>query len=316
MRWIAWISLLAGMLVSSTAVADRVRVPGTDVRMDPPAGFTPAERFPGFQAADRRASIVVTEIEGPVSEIRDGMTRPNLASRGMTLVEKQVINVDGQEALLLRVTQAARGVRFSKWMLVGGTSERTIMVVGTFPADAADLSGPIRRALMSVSWAGQTKKDLFEGLNFRVDPTTGLRLASRMGNMLVLTESGKLDGGDRSMAVLVVGPSLSDVKIDDLEAFSKERATQTDRLEMIRNIQGTMTRVDSLPGYELTAVGTDPQTHRSVALYQLLLADAGGYYLGQGFVESSRMEDVVPTFRRVMTSFRRTPRVGEVRITR
>ena len=57
-------ALLAWAGFASTGQALPVRVPGTSVTLDPPAGFTPADRFPGFQRVDMSASI---DAVGPVS---------------------------------------------------------------------------------------------------------------------------------------------------------------------------------------------------------------------------------------------------------
>ena len=310
------ISLAAALFLNTSALAEPVRVPGTGIRMDPPAGFSRADRFPGFQQTDQGASIMVTEIEGPAAEVRRGMTRKSLASRGMTLIESRVVKVEGGEALLLHVSQKAQGIDYGKWMLVGGSRERTIIVVGTFPSAASDLSESIRRALLTVSWTGKASADLFESLTFRVDATPKMRLADRMGNMLLLTESGNLDSGDPNMAILVVGASISETQIDDLEAFSKERVAKIDRLENVQNLRGAKVHVDDLTGYELTARGIDPKNQRSVGLYQLLLADGNSYYVAQGFVASGRMEEVLPTFRRVMDSFHRVAETDRIKITR
>lgn len=313
---IALAPLVATLIASAAAQAGPVRIPGTDVRIEPPAGFSRAERFAGFEHPELGASIVVTEIPGPVTEVRRGMTRKGLASRGMLWIGSQSVSLESGEALLIHASQRAQGVDYFKWMLVGGTEQRTVMVVGSFPTDAAaELSEPIRTSLLTVSWTGKGREDLFEGLPFHVDATPNLRLTERMGNLLILTESGSMSGGNPDMAVLVVGGSHSPVEIADLESYAKKRVSQTERLTKVRNLKGQALTVDSLPAYELTAVGTDPKLQRSVALYQLMLVDGDTYYLVQGFVASRRMAAMLPVFRKVAGSFRRTGETARPKIT-
>src|SRR5262249_45667216 len=141
--------LLAGALLQGGFVDAQTRVLGTAVRMSPPPGFTPSSNFPGFQDSEHGASIMVTEIPGPAADIRGGMTRQGLATKGMTLLESSTVSVSGDEALLLYVSQKANDIELRKWILVGGAAERTFMVVGAFPAAEADMSDRIRTAVLS-----------------------------------------------------------------------------------------------------------------------------------------------------------------------
>jgi hypothetical protein len=303
--------VLAAITVASGAFAERVRVPGTTVSLNPPPGFTPAERFPGFQEVNRGASIMVTELPGPASKMQRGMTRETLATRGMSLLQAQDVVLSGGRARLLRVSQRAQGSEFIKWMLIAGDADGTVMVVGTFPKSALDLSGPIKRAVLSTSWSGGASADPFEGLPFRVTPTADLRLAKRVGNMLVFSATGEIGAGNPDQAIFVVGSSLSDVVIDSLEEFSKERASKTAQVGALRSVRGRNLEVDGLRGYELLAETDDPKSNRPVSLYQLLLVDDQTYYIAQGLVGEERGREFLPAFRGVAESFRRVGPHGE-----
>src|SRR5215218_3813040 len=78
--------------------AQAVRVAGTSVTLAPPPGFTPSARFPGFERADLQASIMVTEVPGPMTGLTRGMTAAGLATRGMTLISSERPQVDGVAA--------------------------------------------------------------------------------------------------------------------------------------------------------------------------------------------------------------------------
>jgi len=299
--------LLVAMALGAPALAESARVPGTGVSLVPPGGFVPAEQFSGFQNPAAGASIVVTEIAGPVSEVRRGMTRSGLASRGMELIESSTVTVGGQEALLLHVSQRSRDVDFFKWMLVGGSEARTFMVVGTFPAEESALSDPIRTSLLTTVWGNAPRTNLLEGLAFSVQSTPRMRFAERMGNLLILTETGRLAPGRPDVAILIVGSSLSDVEIGDLGRYSRERLLQTDRMKGLSVRSGAAVRIDSLDGYEVIADGRDAKSGRPVGVYQLLLRDGKTYHIAQGFAPKARMETMLPVFRKVTGSFQRTP---------
>jgi hypothetical protein len=248
---------------------------------------------------------MVTEIQAPVAEIRKGMTREGLATRGMTLMGSREVKIPAGNALLVLVGQKAAGAEFRKWILVVGDEKQTEMIVGTFPRAAGDLSGPIKRALLAVSWAGSARTDWFEGLTFRVDSTPKLRLANRTGNTLNFSETGRAGPFGPRDALLFVGNSVGEIEIVDLEAFSKIRAANTVHLKGLANLSGRKLEIDGLPGYELLADAQDTDTGYPIKLYQLLLVDGLTYYVAQGLVGMERADDFVPEFRGVTATFRR-----------
>jgi hypothetical protein len=296
------ICLMSAPLVTAQAV----RVPGTSVSLAPPAGFVSSARFPGFERADAQASIMVTEIPGPFAGLTAGMTRSGLASRGMTLLSSTAPVFPGQRALLLHVSQSAGGTDFLKWMLVLGDAKASVMVVGTFAKTAeAELSEAIRAAVMSTRTSAASPPDHFEGLPFRVSGTPALKIAGRMSNMLLLTESGSMKAQGPDGALLAIGSSVAPVDISDLPSFAEARAKQTKQLKGIRVLQQGPTTLDGSAAHELVAEGTDTATGRVVTLYQVIMPDGQGYVLMQGMVASGRAAVMIPEFRRVAASFRR-----------
>jgi len=303
-------ALLLAALAAPGVLAAPVQVLGTGVALEPPPGFVPAQRFSGFEQDAKSASIVVTELEGPASKMQKGMTREMLASRGMTLIRSQPVRVHRKSALLLQVSQIAAGTDFLKWMLVAGDEKKTVMIVGTFPKAATDLTLPIKQAILSATWGGTVKAAPYEGLMFRADPTPALKLAGRVGNALVFSESGSMTHGDPNQAILVMGTSLSAFAIPNLEQFARDRATRSTQVGPLRNIVGRALTVDGLPGYEIVAQANDARTGREVRMYQLVLVEQRTYYLAQGFVPADRARVMLDQFRQVTGSFQRlkTPR--------
>lgn len=109
---------VAAMILCAAAATDAAAQPqdiaGVRVRLQPPEGFTPATRYPGFEHAASGSSIMVTEMAAPLYALTAGFTTEGLASHGITLRASEPITVDGREGLLISVTQTARGVEFGK----------------------------------------------------------------------------------------------------------------------------------------------------------------------------------------------------------
>jgi len=304
------IPVVAILLQVSPVGAQPIRVTGTSVALAPPAGFVPSSRFPGFERADLQSSVMVTEIPGPVADVSRGMTADGLATRGMTLISSTRELVDGRQALLLKVSQAASGMTVHKWMIVSGDARKTVMIVGTFPKDyEPQIGDAMKDSLLTARWAvAAAPPDHFEGLSFRVSPTTSLKIAGRMSNMLMLTESGRMGPQGPSAALFVVGTSLAPVDLSDLKGFATSRASQTKQLKGLRVSEQGATAIGNEAAYELVAEGTDISTGRLVTLYQVVLPDPQGYVLMQGMVASTRAAAMVPEFRKAAQTFRRTAR--------
>jgi hypothetical protein len=256
---------------------------------------------------DVQSSIMVTQLPGPASVMKRGMTRPALASRGMTLLASSTAEVDAQDALLLHVQQASSSGDVLKWMLIAGDQTRTVMIVGTYPTAAqAGVGEAIKRSLLSARWGlAVTAPDAFEGLQFRITPTARLKLAGRVNNLLALTETGTITPSSPDAALYFAGHSIGSIEIGDLRAFSETRLAQTTRTRGITRVTGRLVTLDGLEAYELEALATDARTARPVHIYQVIAPDEGGYFIIQGFVGPARAAAVVPEFRRVTETFQR-----------
>jgi hypothetical protein len=237
------------------------------------------------------------------------MNREGLASRGMTLLHSEPATIPGAaEGLLVHVHQQAGDVLFAKWMVVCGDESASVLVTATFPESLVEtLEAPLRRAVLSTVLAREGPADAFEGLPFRVDPGPGLRIGSRMGNMLSLTP----DGGSAPLAPgaprCFVGLSVAEADLTDLRAFAEEHARRTVTLRGVQVLRGRPLRIDGLEAWELEADAKHAESGLPLRLYQVVLSEGRNYALIVGMVEASRAADYVPAFRHVAESFSRRP---------
>lgn len=303
--WVAAMILCAA--AATEAWAQPQDIAGVRVRLQPPAGFTPAARYPGFEHAGSGASIMVSEIPGPFAELRAGFTAEALASRGMTLRSSEGLGIGGREGVLVAVTQSARGTEFEKWIAMFGDDSATVMVTGTYPAAAAaELSASMRSAVLSAQLR-EGQLDPFEGLGFRVTESPRLRVATRVSNALLLNEAGNLSHPRPGDTGFVVGRSIAEVDLADLEAFSRRRLQQTATLSGITNVSGQPVTIDGIHGFELLADALNTGTSIPMRIYQVVLPEGSHYILIQGLVRADQADELVPEFRAVAQSLRRTP---------
>ena len=299
--------VLAVMTASAVpAYAQVVRVPGTNVSLEPPAGFSPARQYPGFEQMSGQASIMVTELPGSAADMLRAMTGEALATRGLILMTAHDQEVSGHPARLLNIRQRTINGDALKWMLITGDRATTIMIVGTYPAAGSPSTGSaIQQSLLTTAWGTTTAVNTFEGLPFRVTPTARLKLANRVSNMLTFTESGTMGSPGSTEALYLVGHSIGQGDLRDLQAFSETRARQTTLTTGVGNFAGRVVQVDGLDAYELEADALDSRSGLPLRLYQVIIPDGTGYFIAQGVSGADRARVMVPEFKAVTASFRR-----------
>jgi len=248
---------------------------------------------------------MVTELPVAAASMIKSMTAEGLASRGMRLISARDISVDASPARLLHVSQASPKGDVLKWILIAGDVKRTAMIVGMWPAGAAaDVGDSIRAALLTVSLGGGRATSHFEGLPFRITATSRMKLAERVSNMLMFTESGTTGSPGSTEALFIAGHSIGSGKIGDAQGFSEARARQTKLITSLTNITGHAVTVSGLDGWELGADARDTRSGRAMHLYQVVLPDDTGYFILQGISTADRASELLPEFRALTASFR------------
>jgi hypothetical protein len=312
-RVVALLVALAALAGARPAQAEPVRVKGTRVALEPPPGFTAAEKFPGFQHADHPlASIVVAELPVAVATIQAGFTKENLAQRGLLLVATTGVTVDGRAAQLVEATQDSPLGTLGKWLLVAGTDTSATILTATYPKTSADIGAALRTALLTSTWAAAGSVDPFEGLTYRITPGPKLPLATRLTNSLLFSETGQATRADATKAVFIVGSSINASTIADLKGAAQVRLAGFEAGGQVADIgepKATMLTIDGLDACELLAEGTDPKSKTPITVYLVLIAEpAKGYYLTTGMVARDRAAQWLPEFRAATATFARAGR--------
>ncbi len=292
---------------ASDAVTEADIVPGTRVAMKKPEGLEPAERFAGFINEETATSIMISEIPASVDELDEGFSGPAARARGMTLLSSAKVTLPDGAGTLFHFKQEAQGILFLKWLLLRGNKDRSVMITATFREELKDsVSEKLRNAVLGTRWFAETLSDPRAGLPFALEEHEALRVARRMGNMLIFTKSRTVPaaaGEPRFFAGLSIGGAVPN---EGRESFVKSRAKQTATLKEIEIGPVREVTIDGLPGFELEASAKDAGTGAPTILYQVMLFDDNGYVLMQGMVATSQAGEYPKVFRAMARSFRRT----------
>ncbi len=292
-------------MLSSRVIAEVERIPGTKVSIAAPVDFVPATEFQGFTMPGRGASIVVYEIQQPMRAYKENFTPEAIEQRNLTFAESNRLTVDSYDGLLVRATDATGDLEYEVLMLVFGEIRRSVVLLATYPKrDAFEFRTRVSESLMSAEWDPGLVVPTQEGLPFEIDESSRLKISSRFPDTLIFTEGGR-ERTSMESPILVVRSTEGLFDFGNLEAFSLEQIENSEVVEELADLKGTLKSVDQMPGYEMTAHGIEPRSGASLTIYQLVLGEEGSIFILQGFVGDSQSRTFLDEFRKVAESLRR-----------
>jgi hypothetical protein len=300
--------LLAGSvaLIATLSLAAE-RVPGTKVTLDPPKGFAKSTQFPGYMMAETGASIMVSQIPGPIAEVAKGFTKEGLAKNGMNLLATKTVTTKTGKTTLYHVAQSARGTDYLKWMIAFGNEKETVLVVATFPRKVADeWSEKLRKSVVGARWDTSAAVGAFEGLTFRVSAQGNLKIAKTMGNNVILTPGGVFPQKNPDDPLALMGSSITeDWEVPgDLEAFTRRRLLQAPIFKDVKISSTTRIAAGGLKGYLCRAELTHKDGGARLAVQHALLFSKDGYYIFQAMCPVGEKAVYDPLFSGVLKSFK------------
>ena len=289
------------------AQTKHVKVPGTKVSLVPPTGLKPSERFPGFWDEETSSSIVITEMPAPYSEIANSFTKEALATKGMSLLSKKEISLNGRPGIMLHVEQEARSIAFLKWMVVTGDEKETVLITATFPEKMkAQLSSAMEKSALSVLWDAGAKVDPLAGLNFSFNDDPSLRFARRISSGVILTKDGALPGKPTNDPLFIIAPSVSQAAISDIKKYAEMRLMQIEKVSGVAIKKQSDVTIAGLPGSEIVAEAQrNDSPNARVVVYQVVLLDGENYFIMQGMAPREEQEKYLAIFNRIAKSFRK-----------
>lgn len=283
-----------------------ISFPAAGVKLIRPDGFDDAENFHGFQQPSTQSSVMVLMIPGPFSETTGGFTAEQLKTRGMTLVSKKHVEIDGNTGVLIGVTQTAYGTEFAKWIVAFGNEKETKMVTATFPKAHTDkLSAQLKSVVLSARLDIAAPPTPGADVGFTIAASDKLKLTRGIGKMLMYTKDGVIPAKSPEDPLFIAAPSLSKVPIQDKRQFSVQRLFQTAHTKISSVTETNAITIDGLDGYELVADAEDADSGTPLVVYQVVLFDDGSYLLIQGLVSAKGSTEYLPEFKAMARSLTR-----------
>ncbi len=298
------LACLASLQITVVAQPEtRIRVSGTHCTLSPPADFTPAKNFTGFQHDASGSSIMVAEIPGPYAQMAAGFTEDALRQRGMTMLYRENVMIGQTSGLLLGVKQSAYGVVYLKNILLFGDSALTVVVNGIIPQAHSGMEAAVKNAVLSIEYQPESTAAPLEGVLFQISPegTNFLLARSTMGTLLY-TLDGKVPTLAPEKAMFLISNSISKVNPEDKMAYATERLRKLPRGESMVIESSNSVQVAGMPGTEIIAFGNDSDGRQQLTYFVMLFDDNSNYFLMVGSTLDN-FETHLAAFRRMTGTF-------------
>lgn len=190
-----------------------IPVPGTRIAVRLPDGFAPARGFLGFEDPSREASLGVSEIGVPLEQLAASW-------EGMPSSERSRCTVGGMPALWIASVEHAPTGAVARWLLAIDLGGQTIAAVATAPVEG---DPALKEALRDAVRTAELLPEVAPGaeLPFRFEEGARLKVAARMGDMVLLTEGGRaLLEAEAPMLTLSASEGPPDIDSVDLLELS------------------------------------------------------------------------------------------------
>jgi hypothetical protein len=242
----------------------------------------------------------------PYTQIASGLNAANLKTRGMTLLKKQSISIDGYSGQLLQVTQVANLIEFVRWLVVFGNETETVIIAASLPKNLqSSLSLPLKSSILSARWQKNKVLDPLADINFAVESKPSLKFTLRVQNSLLYTRDGVIPTKSPESPIFIVAQAISKIRVKDRKQFSENRLAQTAQIENLSIDTSSAIGINGLSGYEIIAKARDRDTNTPLTVYQVMLFEEDSYYIIQGIVGEKLKAEYLNDFQAMARSFKR-----------
>jgi hypothetical protein len=258
-----------------------VRIPGTRVSLKRPHSMYLARNVSGLATRDGQITVVVTELQRPLSTARKYYSPEVVPAMGLVMIALSEVEIAGYPGFVAYLRQADR---YAIWLAAFGDEQESVVVQGQAPfKQAPKVTETIHEMLVSAQWHREEIVSPFHGLDFELAGKLPLKYAVRVGTDIHLTRSGDLRKSADEVE-LVVSQHTGKIAKEKRDDFCKTQLEETPGVGLTSAAQQADVRIDGLDGCEMMVAGRDLAAKRDILVYQLLLFDVDRYYLFRGRV--------------------------------
>ena len=277
-----------------------VKIPGTTYSLIPPDGFELSSNFTGFYNATNGASIMINELPAPYRELINSFTAEALKTKGITLINKETVDLNNSKATLLYLTQPSNGITYFKQLLLFGNDSKTTMINGIYPESGKNIETAIKNSMFTIKESALLNSNPEESVKFSIDISgTEFKFTKNISGTLLYTIDGVIPS---DKPLLLVGNSVANVTTQNKQKYAEERLKKIPDAENSQIKSSTKIIIDGLNGFELIA--ENKTGNNKELIYEVMLFDNDGYYLIIGTARE-KSNELLTTYKKIAQTFKR-----------
>lgn len=289
----------------ASAIAPPVTLRDFPLEISLPPGFSGMGDGKTFRHDKLNGVLEVSKLDAAYADVIKVFSAEELSARGMRLLSKDNVTVNGRAALLMNVGENAADASLFRWTLILGDYQETYLISGTYTkADETQLSAPLRDALLSTRWVKREEADPFVNFRFAVTPSPKLTFAKELDTLLAFTRDGVFPLVGPGDPLMVVGYEVNEEKIVDQRAFAEAALQETPHCTAVKPKETNAVTLGGLQGFESTATATHADSGTPVEVYQCFLFYEGFHFYILGVVDKPRAAEFLPEFKASARTFK------------
>ncbi len=272
--------------------------------MVPPKGYVVASNFSGFQNRDIGAAIIIAELPDSFQATKATFTPEGFKTQGMTLHNQKPVTIQGgRSAELYRASQNENGTQVQQLLLLFGDESKSVLLNASFLNPSNATEEEITKALLTASYNDKQSLNAEKSVKFKIRTEgTPYKFASIVTGTLLYSKDGKVPTLSPDKAFLLVGNSLTVIKMENPEQYSLNRLRKFPGCAeaLIKNVQPVT--IDKLNGYEIVAEAKGTEGKNELKYLVMLFDTNGDYLLIHGSV-SADFNNNLKTFKSIAQTF-------------
>lgn len=212
-------------------------VTGSSISMQPPAGFTPATKFAGFENLETHCSITVIDFPADAYEeisaefLTLEAARQSFAQQQVDVDAHQFLTIDGVDTPFVEGTQGFAGKTVTKYFVLLRGESTVLVVFNIFDTSVTTRDDVINSVTSIELRAAASIEEQLLGLPFTVSAAEPFRFSQVMGGVSAILSTADEPVANGEDPIIVVSYSMRPADTSNLSRLSTALLNSTDGFE-------------------------------------------------------------------------------------
>ena len=299
---------LALTIAAAAHAADPVFPTASRIGLVAPAGFTPSNRFAGFENPPASALIALTELSADAyADVEKGFNDEALKTRGWTVQMREPLTFKDGKGFFIAGPQESGGQKRYEAVMVANTGGITSLVsVQMVDASHATITDAILRDMFKTVTVRATvpESERLALLPYKIGNLAKFRVVRSAREGVALLTDGPKDevvAVEQPFLLIAIAPGAAP-KPEERDALAKRIFSSAPGIKEVKITRAEPLRIGQTPGYEIVADAKDSGSGTEVTTVQWLRFGTNAYLQIFGIVRKSAWNDVFPRLRAIRDS--------------